>query len=105
MSLIMCGRDADWADIVTIRSHLEGAPSIVPDPGLPPAPLSGAAVAAQYCTTSHSFDPKKPSTGPLAPNLGRYGLDGPFNDQGKPLKASGDPDCLFKWVSDPPKIN
>ena len=41
---------------------------------------------------------------PSAPNLGRYGIEGPFNDQVKALKASGDPDWLYKWVSNAPKI-
>ena len=104
INFIMSGTDADWADIVTVRSHLEGPPSIVPDPGPPPAPLSGADVAAQYCTSCHSFDPTKPSTVPLAPNLGRYGIEGPINDQLKAVKASGDADWLFHWVSNAPKI-
>jgi mono/diheme cytochrome c family protein len=103
ISFIMRGTDNDWADILTIRSHLEGA-DVVADPGPPPAPLSGADVAQQYCTSCHSFDPNKPSTVPSAPNLGRYGIEGPFNDQLKALKASGDPDWLFKWVSNAPKI-
>jgi mono/diheme cytochrome c family protein len=103
ISFIMRGTDDDWADILTIRSHLEGA-DVVADPGPPPAPLSGADVAQQYCTSCHSFDPNKPSTVPSAPNLGRYGIEGPFNDQLKALKASGDPDWLFKWVSNAPKI-
>ena len=37
-------------------------------------------------------------------DLGRYGIEGPLNDQLKALKASGDPDWLFKWVSNAPKI-
>ena len=103
MTFIMYGSDQDWADIQTIREHLEGA-SKAPDPGAPPAALSGADSAQQYCTTCHSFDPNKPSTVPQAPNLGRYGIEGPFNDQVKALKASGDPDWLFKWVSNAPSI-
>jgi len=104
ISFIMYGTDQDWADIVTIRSHLEGSPSTTPDPGSPPAALSGADVAQQYCTTCHSFDPNKPSTVATAPNLGRYGVEGPLNDQLKALKASGDPDWLTKWVSNAPSI-
>jgi mono/diheme cytochrome c family protein len=103
IAFIMHGTDQDWADIQTIRSHLEGA-STEPDPGPPPAVPTGDVAAQQYCVTCHSFDPNKPSTVPQAPNLGRYGVDGPFNDQVKALKASGDPDWLFKWVSDAPKI-
>jgi len=41
---------------------------------------------------------------PLAPNLGRYGIEGPLNDQLKAVKASGDADWLFHWVSNAPKI-
>lgn len=104
VTFIMYGTEQDWADIVTIRSHLEGSPSTTPDPGPPPAALSGADVAQQYCTTCHSFDPNKPSTVPAAPNLGKYGVEGPFNEQVKALKASGDPDWLYKWISDAPKI-
>lgn len=104
IAFIMHGTDQDWADIVTIRSHLEGSPSTTPDPGAPPAALSGADVAQQYCTTCHSFDPNKPSTVPQAPNLGKYGVEGPLNDQLKALKASGDQDWLYKWVSNAPKI-
>jgi mono/diheme cytochrome c family protein len=103
IALIMHGTDQDWADIQTIRTHLEGA-STAPDPGPPPAVPTGDVAAQQYCVTCHSFDPNKPSPVTTAPNLGRYGVDGPFNDQVKALKASGDPDWLFKWVSDAPKI-
>jgi mono/diheme cytochrome c family protein len=103
MNFVMYGTDADWADILTIRSHLEGA-SPDPDPGLPPSALSGADVAQQYCTTCHSFEATKPSPISPSPNLARYGIEGPLNDQLKALKASGDPDWLFKWVSNAPKI-
>ena len=102
-TFIMYGTDQDWHDIQTIRTHLEGA-STEPEPPAPPPPPRADAVAQQYCTTCHSFDPNKPSTVPQAPNLGRYGVEGPFNDQVKALKASGDPDWLYKWVSDAPKI-
>ncbi|HZP95963.1 MAG TPA: c-type cytochrome [Candidatus Limnocylindria bacterium] len=104
ISFIMRGSDDDWADIVNIRAHLEGSPSTEPDPGPPPAALSGADIAAQYCVTCHSVDPNKPSTVPQAPNLGRYGAQGPLNDQLKALKASGDADWLFKWIANAPKI-
>ncbi len=104
IAFIMKGTDADWADILTIRANLEGPPPIEPDPGAPPAPLGGAEVAAQYCTTCHSFDPNKPSTVPQAPNLGRYGIEGPINDQNKAAKSSGDADWLFKWVANAPKV-
>jgi mono/diheme cytochrome c family protein len=103
INFIMYGTDADWADILTIRSHLEGAETVL-DPGTPPAKPTGAEAAQQYCTTCHSFDPNTPSLLPTAPNLGRYGIQGPLNDQLKALKASGDPDWLFKWVSNAQKI-
>lgn len=103
INFIMHGTEADWADIVTIRSHLEGA-SPDPDPGKPPAPLSGAEVAQQYCVTCHSFEAGKPSTVPSAPNLAKYGIEGPLNAENKAAKASGDADWLFKWISNAPKI-
>ena len=104
VSFIMRGTDNDWADILTIRSHLEGSPPTEPDPGAPPAPPSGKDVAQQYCVTCHSFDPAVPSTLPQAPNLGRYGIEGPLNDENKRAKASGDADWLFKWVGNAPSV-
>lgn len=104
VTFIMRGSDADWQDIVSIRSRLDGSPSTIPDPGVPPAPPSGAEVAQQYCASCHSFDPNKPSTVPLAPNLGKYGIEGPLNEQLKALKATGDPDWLYKWVANAPSI-
>jgi len=103
INFIMYGKEDDWADILTIRQGIEGA-TLVPDPGPPPALLSGADVAQANCVACHSLDPNKPSTVPAAPNLGRYGAQGPFNDQVKALKASGDADWLFKWISNAPKI-
>jgi mono/diheme cytochrome c family protein len=103
INFIMFGSEDDWADIVTIRQGIEGA-NPEPDPGAPPAPLSGADIAQQYCVTCHSFDPNKPSTVPQAPNLGRYGIEGPLSAELKAVKASGDADWLFKWVANAPKI-
>jgi cytochrome c1 len=103
INFIMFGTDADWADILTIRSHLEGAKTET-DPGPPPALPSGADAAQQYCTTCHSFVAGTNSPIPPAPNLAKYGVEGPLNDQLKALKASGDPDWLFKWVSNAQKI-
>lgn len=103
IAFIMRGSDEDWADIVTIRSHLEGA-SVDADPGEPPAVASTGDLAQQYCSTCHSFDANKPSTVPQAPNLAKYGVEGPLAAEVKALKASGDPDWLFKWVSNAPKI-
>lgn len=104
VAFIMYGTEQDWADIVTIRAHLEGNPPTEPDPGPRPALQSGAEVAQQYCVTCHSFDPSKPSTVPQAPNLGRYGVEGPINDENKRAKASGDADWLFKWIANAPKV-
>lgn len=109
IDFITQGSDADWADIVTIREHLEGVPrradgSLVVDPGAAPAPPSGADAFQQNCTTCHSATAGQNSPIPQAPNLSRYGVDGPFNDEVKALKNSGDPDWLFKWISNAPKI-
>jgi mono/diheme cytochrome c family protein len=103
INFIMYGKEEDWADILTIRQGIEGA-NTTPDPGPPPAPLSGADVAQQYCVTCHSFDANKPSTVPQAPNLAKYGAQGPLNDENKRAKASGDADWLFHWISNAPKI-
>ncbi len=104
LNFIMRGTEEDWTEIVSIRSRLEGVETTESDPGPPPAPLSGAEVAQTYCTTCHSFDPNTPSKIPQAPNLGRYGIEGPINDQNKAAKASGDADWLLKWVSNAPKV-
>ena len=104
VNFIMHGTEEDWADVVAVRAHLEGNPSTEPDPGLPPAKPTGAQAAQVYCTSCHSFDLGTPSVNPTAPNLGDYGVKGPFNDQNKAAKASGDADWLFKWVSNAPKV-
>jgi mono/diheme cytochrome c family protein len=110
INFITHGTESDWADIVTIREHLEGAErdkttgALVVDPGPPPAVPTGADAFATYCTTCHSATAGQNSPVPQAPNLAKYGTDGPFNDQVKALKASGDPDWLFKWISNAPKI-
>jgi cytochrome c1 len=104
VNFIMRGTEEDWAEIVHIRTHLEGVLNDHADPGPPPAPLSGADLAQQYCTTCHSFEANRPSIIPDAPNLARYGVEGPLNDQLKALRASGDPDWLFKWIANAPKI-
>jgi len=104
INFIMHGTEEDWADIVTIRSHLPGVDNADVIPPDRPAKLSGADAAQAYCTTCHSFDTAVASTLPQAPNLGKYGVDGPFNDENKRAKASGDADWLFKWVSNAPKV-
>ncbi|MEO8631723.1 MAG: c-type cytochrome [Chloroflexota bacterium] len=104
VNFITRGTEDDWADIVTIRMHLQGVENadVVPPP--PPAVLTGAAAAQAYCTSCHSFDLNTPSVNPTAPNLGDYGVKGPLNDENKRAKASGDADWLFKWVANAPKV-
>jgi mono/diheme cytochrome c family protein len=109
MNFIVYGTEEDWADIVTIREHLEGVPrradgTLVVDPGAAPAKPTGADAFNTYCTTCHSATAGQNSPVPQAPNLSKYGTDGPFNDQVKALKASGDADWLVKWISNAPKI-
>ena len=104
VTFIMRGTEDDWADIVNIRTHLEGVENADVVPPSPPAPLSGADLAQQYCVTCHSFDLTKPSTVPQAPNLGDYGAKGPLNDENKAAKARGDADWLFHWISNAPKV-
>ena len=100
--LIMYGADTDWDDVVQARADhgIDINENIPP----PPAPPSGADVAATVCTRCHSFTAGQNSPNPLAPNLATYGKDGPLNDQLKALRASGDPDWLVKWVTNPPSI-
>lgn len=102
VDLIMYGTDQDWADIVTIRQQ-EGGTVAEKIPS-PPAPASGEETAKTVCTVCHTFTAGANSPNPLAPNLSAYGKDGPFNDQLKALKASGDPDWLIKWVTNPPSV-
>jgi mono/diheme cytochrome c family protein len=104
VTFIMRGTEDDWADIVNIRTHLEGVENadVVPPP--PPAKPTGAEAAQIYCTTCHSFTVGQTSPVPLAPNLGDYGVKGPLNDENKAAKARGDTDWLFHWVSNAPKV-
>ncbi len=104
VNFIIYGTEEEWADVVTVRAHLEGSPSIDPDPGAPPALLSGAEAAQAYCTSCHSFDLNTPSLNPTAPNLGDYGVKGPINDQNKAARARGDADWLYKWIANAPKV-
>jgi mono/diheme cytochrome c family protein len=104
VNFIMLGSEQDWADIVTIRTHLDGvenADVVVPSP---PAVQSGVEIVQAYCVTCHSFEAGKPSVVPQAPNLAHYGTEGPINDANKQAKASGDADWLFHWVSNAPKV-
>ena len=110
MAFIEHGTDADWGDVVTVRRELGLAEE--PNPPKPTAAASGKDHGQALtlnnggpaCVTCHSFDPNKNSPIPQAPNLGRYGVEGPLNAELKALKASGDPDWLFKWISNPPAI-
>ncbi len=101
--LIMYGTDQDWADIVTIRQQ-KGQPIAEQIPKPPAAPNNGQDIAQTVCTKCHTFTTGQKSPNPLAPNLSAYGKDGPFNAQLKALKASGDPNWLVKWVTNPPSV-
>lgn len=104
VNFIMYGPEEDWADVITVRANLDGSPPTEPDPGPAPAKPTGEQAARIFCATCHSFDANVPSTIPLAPNLSDYGVKGPINDELKRLQASGDPEWLFKWVSNAQKI-
>jgi len=100
--LMMYGTDEDWADVVQARQEhgMLVEEQIPPPPAIP----SGEDVAKGVCTRCHTFAAGQTSPNPLAPNLATYGKDGPFAAELKALKASGDPDWLIKWVTDPPKV-
>jgi mono/diheme cytochrome c family protein len=110
MAFIEHGSDAEWADIVTVRREL--GLSDVPNPpkvavqSTDPAER-GHQLTLTYCTTCHSFTPGTASTLPGAPNLGKYSIEGPFNDQQKAAKAAapaGSDDWMIQWESHAPKI-
>ena len=109
IAFIEHGANADWADIVTVRRELGF--SEVPDP--PKAAVSGSdpvalgkSIAQASCATCHSFTPGQTSPVAAAPNLGKYGTDGPFNAENKAAKAAaGATDqWLIDWESHAPKI-
>jgi mono/diheme cytochrome c family protein len=109
IAFIEHGTDADWNDIVTIRreENLADVPNPPKVVALSPVDTGAALTKANpqaACITCHSFTPGQASPISLAPNLGTYGTNGPLNDQLKALKASGDPNWLFKWVSNAPSI-
>lgn len=104
INFIMHGTEEDWADIVTIRTHLAGVDNANVEPPAPPAAPGGGDAAQVYCTTCHSFTTGVASTLPTAPNLSDYGVKGPLSDELKRLQASGDADWLFKWIANAPKI-
>ncbi len=105
LTFIEHGTDAEWKDVVTVRTQSGLEPEPHPPTVAAATPVDhGKAIASTVCTSCHSFDPSKPSPVSLAPNLGEYGAKGPFNDQNKAAKASGDPEWLLKWVSNAPKV-
>src|SRR3989442_1937671 len=103
VNFIMYG---NWDRILQIRE--ETGLALEPNPpGRPKAPnpeTTGQGVAQTTCIACHSFTPGTPSNNPAAPNLGHYASEGPFSDQLKALKASGDADWLKKWASNAPAI-
>jgi len=111
IALIEHGTDADWADIVTVRRELGPGFPDVPNP--PQAPVSGGdpvalgkSITQVSCAVCHSFTPGQPSSIPGAPNLGKYGTEGPINSENKAAKAAaGTTDqWLIDWVSHAPKV-
>lgn len=102
VDLIMYGADADWQDMATIRQrHDQPVAEQIPER---PAPLSGEETARAVCALCHTFTAGATSPNPQAPNLARYGVEGPLIDELKRLKDSGDPDWLAKWVSNAPSV-
>ncbi len=108
VTFILHGTDADWADVVTVRQQSD----LATEPNPPkPVVLTGVELGRAItqnnpqapCVTCHSFDASKASPVALAPNLARYGVEGPLNDENKRAKAS-DPGWLQKWVSNAPSI-
>lgn len=109
IAFIEHGSDADWGDVVTVRrelglSDVPNPPKVVAASGKDHGQALTLNNGGTACVTCHSFDPSKTSPIPQAPNLGKYGVEGPINAELKALKASGDPDWLFKWISNPPAI-
>ncbi len=101
--------DSEWADIVTVRREL--GLSDVPNPpqgqvsGGDPVAL-GKSITQASCATCHSFTPGTNSPIPQAPNLGKYGAEGPLNSENKAAKAAGGAgdQWLIDWVSHAPKV-
>lgn len=96
----------DWEKPVAIREHegLETEEKPPPPPKAPSPEEQAKTAINTFCVACHAFEPGKTSPNPQAPNLSKYGAEGPFNDQLKALKASGDPDWLKKWIADAPAI-
>ena len=109
IAFIEHGSDADWGDIVTIRREIP----LPEEPNPPKAAVSGSdpvalgkAITLTSCATCHSFTPGQNSLIPQAPNLGKYGTDGPFNTENKAAKtaAASSDQWLVDWVSHAPKV-
>ncbi len=111
IAFIEHGADADWADIVTVRRELGPGFPDVPNPpklqasGSDPVSL-GKSIAQVSCAGCHSFTPGQSSPVVPAPNLGKYGSEGPLNSENKAAKAAaGSSDqWLVDWESHAPKI-
>jgi len=109
LSMIQFGKDEDWGDMVAVRREL--GLSEEPNPPKPVAldpKATGKALMLNNpqaaCVSCHSIEAGKNSPVAQAPNLSDYAVKGPLNAELKALKASGDPDWLFKWVSNAPAI-
>ena len=109
LTFIEYGTNADWEDIVSVRVGLGLDP--VPNPpkevALDPKAAGKALMLNNpqaACVSCHSIEAGKNSPIAAAPDLFDYGVKGPLNAELKALKASGDPDWLFKWVSNAPSI-
>ena len=103
VSFIMYG---NWDRVLQIREEerLALEPNPPPPPKVPDPVTAGKQITQQNCVTCHSFQEGVNSPLAAAPNLSKYGAQGPLNDQLKALKASGDQDWLKKWVSNAPSI-
>lgn len=109
LAFIEFGKDEDWGDIVAVRraSGLEENPNVPQEQKLDPKAAGKVLMQnnpQSACISCHSIEAGKNSPVATAPNLFDYGTKGPLNAELKALKASGDPDWLFKWVSNAPSI-
>jgi mono/diheme cytochrome c family protein len=96
------GMDRETLQARVLEERLKPQPPPAPKPESPEA--LGRSVAQSSCVSCHSFTPGQPSNLAQAPNLGRYGAEGPFNDRVKALRDSGDAQWLRKWVANAPSI-
>lgn len=115
VDFIMLGTDQDWADVVAVRLRTPGSENghlpLEPNPPSPPV-LTGVALGRALtqnnptapCLSCHSFTPGQSSLLPSAPNLGRYGTEGPINAENKAKKAAGNQNWLFEWVANAPSV-